>query len=155
MIRYSLKCGNAHGFEGWFASSGDYDGQRDSKLVECPVCRSHDITKELMTPSVSTSRAKERRHQKAAGAGQTAVLQPEGHGSEKREMLQKMRELREKILAGSENVGNRFSEEARKIHFGEAQARGIHGLTSLEEAAELIDEGIEIMPVPDLPEERN
>jgi hypothetical protein len=72
-----------------------------------------------------------------------------------REKLRQLREMRDRILADSENVGSRFSEEARKIHYGEAEQRGIHGQASLEEAAELIEEGISVLPIPDLPGDRN
>jgi len=151
MIRYSLQCSGGHGFEGWFSSSQDHDEQKARGLLACPACGSHEVEKTLMAPSVATARKKEARAERAA-AKQKAALPAD---PKKREMLKQIKELRDKVLAGAENVGDRFSEEARKIHYGEAEARGIFGQATVEEAVGLIDEGIEVLPIPDLPEDRN
>jgi hypothetical protein len=153
MIRYALACNSGHGFEGWFASSADYDRQREGELVQCPTCGSSDISKELMAPAVSTARKREERSEKSTSMVSAAV--PASLDGVTREKLRQLREMRDRILADSENVGPRFSEEARKIHYGEAEQRGIHGQASLEEAAELIEEGISVLPIPDLPGDRN
>jgi hypothetical protein len=150
MIRYSLQCSAGHGFEGWFSSSQDHEEQKAGGLVACPVCGSHDVGKMLMAPSVSTGRKKEARRELAARQAAALPADPK-----KREMLKQIKELRDKVLAGAEDVGERFSEEARKIHYGEAEARGIFGQASVEEAVELMDEGIDVMPIPELPEDRN
>jgi hypothetical protein len=153
MIRYSLECKKGHGFEGWFSSSADYDLQKERGLVECPACGSRDVSKSLMAPSVATARKKEERREVAAK--QQAALQPGGLDPQKREMLKQLKELRDKVLSGAENVGEKFAEEARKIHYGEADARGIFGQASIEDAKALVEEGIDVLPIPDLPEDRN
>lgn len=154
MIRYSLQCEREHGFEGWFSSSADHDRQKDAGLVECPVCGSRKIGKALMAPSVATARKKEARAEVAA-AQQTAVMKPAGADAQKLSMLRQLKELRDKVLSGAENVGESFAEEARKIHYGEADSREIYGKASLEDAASLVEEGIEVMAVPDFPEDSN
>jgi hypothetical protein len=154
MIRYALSCKSGHSFEGWFGSSVDYERQRGRNLVECPSCGSREVSKELMAPAVSTARKREARKEQKELVPAT-VAAPVPLDDEKREMLRQLREMRDKILSDSENVGPRFSEEARKIHYGEAEQRGIHGQASLDEAAELIEEGISVLPIPDLPGDRN
>ncbi|MEC9344338.1 MAG: DUF1178 family protein [Pseudomonadota bacterium] len=164
MIRYMLACDSGHEFEGWFGSSDDFDRQGAHGLLACPVCDSRQVSKTLMAPSVSTSRKREAaltvassRDDEAApvpavpGAG----MQLAGLTQEQRAIVRKMRELKDRLLSQAEDVGERFSEEARKIHYGEAEARGIYGRASLEEARELIEEGVEFTPLPDLPEEQN
>ncbi|HUH48307.1 MAG TPA: DUF1178 family protein [Mycoplana sp.] len=142
MIRYDLVCDNAHGFEGWFGSAADFDRQKERALVSCPTCGSPRVTKRLMAPAVSTTRKKEeRRH---------AVM-----NAHNQEMLGKLRELVATIKANAEDVGERFPEEARKIHYGEAEQRGLIGKATAEEARALIEEGVEIAPLPVLPDDTN
>ena len=156
MIRYSLRCDRDHEFEGWFGSSLDYDRQKEKGLVECPVCHSSDVAKALMAPAIATSRKREERSEPAAAGNVPApALAASGLGPRQREMLRQMRDLREKILASAEDVGERFPEEARKIHYGEKEARGIYGKASLAEAVELVEEGVEFLPMPDLPDDTN
>jgi len=153
MIRYALCCEREHGFEGWFASSADFDIQNGRKLVACPVCGTTEIRKELMAPSVATSRKRVARSERDPAT--LVAIPPAELDDGKREMLRQLRQFRDKILADSENVGPRFSEEARRIHYGEAEQRGIHGQASLDEAAELLEEGIAILPILELPGDRN
>lgn len=165
MIRYSLACGKGHAFEGWFGSSQDFDDQQESGLLECPFCGDHEITKTLMTPSVATSRKREAARLPAAGeetaqpadhaAAAAVPVQLAGLTAEQRAIVRQMRELKDKLLSHAENVGDKFGEEARKIHYGEAEQRGIYGKATLDEALELAEEGIEFLPLPDLPEDRN
>lgn len=160
MIRYSLHCANDHSFEGWFGSSQDFDRQNGMGLVSCPVCSSVEVEKSLMAPAVSTSRKREETRAVAEAAARAEAPVPAeataaGLSQKQREMLSQMRELRDKILSGADNVGERFPEEARKIHYGEAKARGIYGKTSVEEAVRLAEEGIDLLPLPDLPEDKN
>ena len=160
MIRYSLVCGKGHEFEGWFGSSLDYDDQQEKGLLECPYCGSHEISKTLMAPSVATSRKREDHAAQLPAvaeeaAAPSAPVQFSGMTAEQRAIVKQMRELKEKLLSQAENVGDKFSEEARKIHYGEAEQRGIYGKATLDEAAELAEEGIEFLPLPDLPEDRN
>ena len=141
MIRFSLVCERDHEFDGWFRSSDDFDAQRKRGLVSCPACSSAKVEKALMAPAISTARKQE----KIA----LAV------GDEQKKMLAQFHELGRKLREGAENVGEKFADEARKIHFGEAEARGIYGEASPDEVKGLLDDGVEFMPLPALPEERN
>lgn len=142
MIRYSLICDNAHEFEGWFSGSADFDRQVEMGFLACPVCNSTSISKGLMAPSVSTARKQEARQQVAMDLA-------------RQEMMSKLKEMVASIKANAEDVGERFPEEARKIHYGEADQRGIIGQASLSEVRDLIDEGIEVAPLPVLPDDAN
>jgi len=142
VIRYELSCDNGHGFEGWFASAGDFDRQCERALVSCPACGSTHVAKQLMAPSVATARRKERRQELVMQAGQ-------------REMMSRLREAVSAIRANSEDVGERFPEEARKIHYGEAEERGLIGRATPHEVRELLEEGVEIAPLPVLPDDAN
>lgn len=142
MIKYSLSCDNAHAFEGWFSESADFDRQVASGFLTCPVCNSAAISKTLMAPSVSTARRQEEK--------QAMVMD-----LARREAIAKLKEAVAAIKANAEDVGEKFPEEARKIHYGEADARGIIGQASLVEVRDLLDEGIEIAPLPVIPEDAN
>lgn len=139
MIRFSLSCDNDHEFEGWFRSNEDFDGQAARGLVSCPACGSVNVGKALMAPAISSA-------QETAPA--TLALDPE-----KREMMKALREMVRAVKANAEDVGETFPEEARRIHHGEAKARGIYGRASREEARALIEDGIEVAPLPDLPDD--
>ncbi|AKI03274.1 hypothetical protein IMCC20628_04606 [Hoeflea sp. IMCC20628] len=139
MIRFSLHCEKDHEFEGWFSSSADYDAQCDRGLVECPVCSSREISKALMAPAVAVSRET---------ASRPLAMDPE-----KRDMMRKLRGMVQAVRQNSEDVGDRFADEARKIHHGETEARGIIGKASSEDAKSLIEEGIEIAPLPEFPDD--
>lgn len=141
MIRFALRCGSAHAFEGWFRDNADFDRQAANGLVECPVCGSGEVAKALMAPAVSTAR----RQEKMALA----------LGAEQKRIAGELKALGEKLRAGAQDVGDRFAEEARKIHFGETEARGIYGRATPQEAAGLHEDGIEFMPLPAFPDERN
>lgn len=143
MIKFSLICDQEHGFEIWFGSSDEYDKQKKRKLLSCPSCGSSKIQKALMRPSVSTARKKDQ------------MMQISNVQKAQKELMEKVRQLRDEVVKNGENVGQRFPEEARKIHYGEAEARGIFGSASVEDAKELIDEGIEVMPLPVLPDDQN
>ena len=141
MIRYSLVCDNAHDFDAWFRNSDDFDRQKKRGLVECPECASKKVGKALMAPAVSTSRGKEK----------VALAM----GEEQRKAMAALKELSKKMLEGAEDVGDRFAEEARKIHFGETEARGIYGEATPEEAAGLVEDGVAFMPIPVFSDDRN
>ena len=166
MIRYKLACPKAHEFEAWFPSSEGYDAQVAKKLVACPACGSTAIKKALMAPSVVTSERKaatrSRRGAKAVEVPAEALAMPVGPPvpervltGPQREMLRKLKAMRDKVLSEAENVGPRFAEEARKIHYEETPARGIYGEASRAEVEELVSEGIDVYPVPVLPEDQN
>lgn len=141
MISFSLTCENAHEFEGWFRSNDDFQTQKKRKLVGCPVCGSHKVEKALMAPAVSTSRKQEK----------IALAM----NAQQREALTQLKALSEKIRENADYVGDKFAEEARKIHFGETEARGIYGEATPDEAKSLVEEGVEFMPIPVFPEDRN
>ena len=111
MIRYSLSCEKAHEFEGWFSESADFDRQKASGYLTCPVCGSADVSKVLMAPAVSTARQKEDTQALAVSTAQ-------------KQALVKLKDAIREIRASSEDVGEKFPEEARKIHYGETEARG-------------------------------
>lgn len=142
MISFNLICSNTHEFEGWFSSSSNFDAQKERGLVECPVCGDKAVEKSLMAPSVATSRSKEQ-----------AV--PVAMNAEQQKMMSQIRELTKKMREGAEDVGEKFAEEARKIHYGETEARGIYGQATPVEAKDLADEGVEFIPLPTLPEDQN
>lgn len=142
MIKYSLRCDQAHEFEGWFRSADDFDRQADLGVLSCPTCGSTRVTKTLMAPAVSTSR------QKTVNA--VAVQE-----TQQREMIVAIWELRDKIVNNADDVGNKFAEEARRIHYGEVEERGIYGQATADEAKELIEEGVDFLPIPELPDDRN
>lgn len=165
MIRYRLVCSNAHDFEAWFRSSEDFEAQARGGLLACPQCGAREVTKALMAPSVVSGRREpvvvEAPSATPANSGEAApeaatlalplaALSPEGQA-----MLAELKALKAKLIEGSEDVGNRFAEEARRIHFGEAPKRSVHGEATREDAEALIEEGIEIMALPVLPDERN
>jgi hypothetical protein len=148
MIRYDLVCRNGHEFDSWFRNSKNFDQQAAAGLVSCPLCGTSDVAKQLMAPRIGV-----KSNRKAAAAGEVMVG---GLLDAKSRMLMSMiRELRAEIDKNTENVGEQFAAEARRIHYGEAERRGIRGLATREEAVSLEDEGIEIFPVPRLPEESN
>ena len=142
MIKFNLACDNNHTFEAWFSSSSDFDDQKERKLVSCPHCNSLDVEKALMVPAVSTSRAKDKKQQMLMNQAQA-------------EAMNNIRKMVEDVKANSEDVGDKFPEEARKIHYGEADARGIFGKASLNDVHELVEEGVDILPLPDVPEDQN
>ena len=156
MIRYSLRCEGGHAFESWFQSSSAYDSQVKPKLVTCPACGSAKVEKSIMAPQIVS---KKRRDSAApAPAASTDVTAPASTPlmmAQERELRTKLRELRDHIVKNADNVGERFSNEARKMHYGDIEHRPIYGEASPDEARSLIEEGVEVSPLPVLPEDRN
>lgn len=136
MIKYRLHCSEDHEFEAWFASSGSYEVQVATGQVCCPECDSRDVSKSIMAPNVSV---RSRAHDDEMPARYRNLV----------------REVAKAIVAGTEDVGDRFPEEARKIHYREVEQRAIRGVASPDEARSLVEEGVEIMALPRLPEEAN
>jgi hypothetical protein len=152
MIRYALHCDKAHEFESWFPSSDSYEAQRKQDFVACPVCGSTKVDKALMAPQV----ARKDRAPAAEPATPTPPPSPVAVVSPvEQELRAKLRELREHIVKTADPVGERFAEEARKIHYGESEHRSIYGQATPEEARELAEEGIEFHALPVLPDDRN
>lgn len=142
MISFNLCCDRNHEFEGWFSSSSDFDFQLENGFVTCPTCESATVAKSLMAPTVSTARKKEKLA--LAGAQAASQISPED-----------LKKFREKLTEGSEDVGRQFPEEARKIHYGETEARSIHGEADKNEVESLLEEGVSIIPIPGCPEDAN
>jgi hypothetical protein len=156
MILYRLKCKKGHEFEAWFASSAAFDKQEKAGLLSCAHCGTSKVSKALMAPRI----AKRARPKAAARKTEETAVEPAPKPETQRvaahrELAAAMRKLRAEVEAKSEYVGPRFSEEARKIHYEEVPARGIHGEATAEEAKALREEGIEFFPLPILPEDRN
>ena len=141
MIRFALTCEQDHEFEAWFRNNDDFDAQKQRKLVTCPHCGSTKVEKALMAPAVSTGRKK----------AQMAFAM----GEEQKRVMAQLKALAEKIRENADYVGDGFAEEARRIHFGEAEARGIYGEATLEQARSLAEEGVEFMPLPTFPDDHN
>lgn len=160
MIHYMLTCEAEHGFEGWFRSSADFDEQAASGRIDCPVCGSRSVTRGLMAPAVRSARtevtppdARSAAEDKpAVPAESVPMMLPD---PAQRAMLQALRELREAVVKNADYVGDRFADEARKIHYGETEHRGIYGEATFEDAKALAEEGIEVQPLPILPDDRN
>ncbi|WP_150497613.1 DUF1178 family protein [Roseibium aquae] len=174
MIRYSLVCDSGHASEGWFRNSSDFDRQQTGGHLSCPLCGSLQIVKGLMAPAVSTSRSREARSAEPAGnkdgsmresdpvsvsgaavappSNTAAILPPD---LRQKEIAAAYRLLRAQIIANAENVGSDFAREARKMHHGETQERTIYGETTRKDAEALLDEGIDILPLPAPPEDAN
>lgn len=131
MISFNLRCTKDHEFEGWFKDSAGFEEQIAKKKIECPICGNRKVEKALSRPNISSSRS-----QTAAQAEASSKM---------REVL---REFRRTIETTHEHVGDRFAEEARKIHYGESEARGIYGEATGEEAKSLADEGIAVAQIP-------
>jgi len=131
MIHYQLRCSGGHGFEGWFRDSTTFERQAAGGEISCPVCNDARIDRAPMAPRVA----------KAQESAQLPAPSP----AVMRELLRKMRQT---VEANCEHVGDRFAEEARKIHYGEAEARGIYGGATPEEVSGLSEEGIEVQQIP-------
>jgi hypothetical protein len=153
MIRYSLHCDKDHSFESWFQSSSAYDSQVKRKLVTCPVCGSAKVEKAIMAPQIVGKKGRDNPAPapvEAAAPEATPLMM-----TQERELRAKLKELRDHIVKTADNVGERFPNEARKMHYGDIEHRPIYGEASPEEARALIDEGVEVAPLPVLPEDRN
>lgn len=147
MIKFSLICDQEHSFEAWFGSNDDFDKQRKRGLIDCPTCGSKQVSKSLMAPRVSGT--------KKSTDADTVPMAQLPTPQLPTEMVEQLRAIKKHVEANAENVGDKFPEEARKIHYGETEARGIYGKATLEEAAGLAEEGVGVVPLPDLPEDKN
>ena len=156
MILYNLICHKGHAFESWFPSSTAYDKQAKRGLVSCPSCGSAKVEKAIMAPrlarkdkSTSTSVAPVEEAAPTAPSP-VAMLSPQ-----EQEFRTKLKELRDHLTANADNVGKKFPEEARKMHYGEIERCSIYGEATAQDAKALHEEGIEFHPLPVLPDERN
>ena len=150
MIKYALICEQRHEFESWFANSTAYDKQAKRGLVSCPACGSSKVEKAIMAPRLSGTHKGKKRAAEPPASSPVAMLSPQ-----EQELRAKLKELREHITKNADYVGQKFPEEARKMHYGDIEHRSIYGEASLETAKELSEEGIELHPLPVLPDEQN
>ncbi len=134
MIKYALQCDQAHEFEGWFGSSADYDDQAARGLVECPVCGSHGVSKQIMAPAVAGTKA-----QRAAPAPDPKMREM---------MMAAMGEVRRHVEDNFDYVGDAFAKEARAIHEGKSEDRGIYGQATPAEVKKLVDDGVPVAAMP-------
>lgn len=159
MIRYALACANGHEFESWFPSSDAYEAQLARALVACPVCDATQVEKQIMRPSVARLGTAPQAETVAAPAPAPEAApapQPVAVFSERERDLRAMvRAFREHVVKNAENVGERFPDQARKMHHGDIEHRSIYGQASPVEVKELLDEGVELHPLPILPDDRN
>lgn len=160
MIHYALSCNNGHDFDGWFRNSSDFEGQAERGLVVCPACGASEVRKRLMAPAVSKGAdRKTARSDAPADVGSVTasskVAPTVSAAGIDPKILEKLRALKREVVSKADYVGSDFAEEARKIHYGEAEERGIYGEASRDSVRELTDEGIPVLPLPVLPEEHN
>ena len=137
MIRYALACEHDHAFEGWFGSSGDFDDQQAKGLLECPVCASQAVSKQIMAPAVAGTRKQ--------GAGADAPAPTRAM------MMEAMSRVRAHVEENFDYVGDRFAKEARDIHEGKSEDRGIYGEATPKEIKSLVEDGVNIAPLPPAP----
>ena len=165
MIRYALACDKGHDFESWFQNSSAYDKQVKRGLVTCPLCGSAKVEKAIMAPRLArtdTEASAMREPEPAEAPAETAPVPAPAEKTpvamispREQELRQKLKELRDHLTRNSDNVGPKFPEEARKMHYGEIEHRSIYGEASPDEAKALAEEGIPFHPLPVLPDERN
>ena len=170
MIKYSLHCDQNHEFEGWFRNSDDCEAQTRDGLLQCPICGSTKISKSLMMPRVSGTRSQDNPKMTPVEAGTNAVSSQctdlgadPGKGSDaelgaapdKKQMQEMLRAFRDHVVENSDYVGDKFAEEARKMHFEESKPRGIYGEATSDEVKSLSEDGIDCLPLPVLPEDQN
>jgi hypothetical protein len=145
-----LRCGAGHTFEGWFASDADFQAQREGGLLDCPLCGNADVAKLPSAPRLNLSGARAPAPERAAGTAEAPPPAPAPaptmavHGNAVSRFVEAVAEL----LQNTEDVGTRFAEEARRIHYGEAEQKAIRGQTTPEERAALAEEGIEVFTLP-------
>jgi hypothetical protein len=160
MIHYNLRCERGHAFESWFQSSAAYESQEKRKLVNCPVCGSAKVERAIMAPRIIGKKGRDKAEPAPVAAAPADAATPASTPTpllmaQERELRAKLKELRDHIVKNADNVGARFPNEARKMHYGDIEHRPIYGEASPDEARALIDEGVEVSPLPVLPDDRN
>jgi hypothetical protein len=147
MIHYTLRCDRGHSFESWFQSSSTYDSQVKRKLVTCAVCGSAKVEKAIMAPRIVG--AKKRGSQAPADPSISAMM------AEERDLRAELKQLHDHLIKNADDVGARFPNEARKMHYGDIEPRPIYGEASPEETRSLIEEGVAVGSLPVLRDDRN
>jgi hypothetical protein len=150
MIRFALNCVHDHAFEGWFKSGAAFDQQAAAGDITCPVCGDNAVRKAVMAPAVVRSSSRSEQALVPAPAPAPAA-EPTPDQVKAAMFMAMLRKVREHVEQNFDNVGEKFPEEARRIHYGEAEARDIYGQATIEEAKELLEEGITVRPLPELP----
>ena len=151
MIKYQLRCSSGHEFEGWFKDGATYDVQAKTGGIECPYCGDADISKAIMAPAIPSKRSRTSSQQVEAGDAEAGLLSEERAREVAAKILDAVNTLRSHVEGNYDDVGDKFAEEARRIHYGEAEERGIYGQASIDEAEELDEEGIEVFRLPTPP----
>jgi hypothetical protein len=146
MIHYTLVCDQRHEFDGWFRGSAGFDEQKRLGVLVCPECGSTDVSKGIMAPNVATG-ADDRDDKRPAT--------PSEHVARRSQMRQFVADLRAHVERTCDYVGERFPDEARRLHNGESERRNIYGEATLEEAKALTEEGVPIAPLPPIPNSDN
>jgi hypothetical protein len=141
MIKYALVCEHDHAFEGWFAASADYEDQMAAGRVECPVCGASDVRKQIMAPAVAGTKAR-------SGAAQAPAPMREM-------MMEAMGKVRQLVEDNFDYVGDAFATEARAIHEGRSEDRGIYGEASPKEVRALVEDGVNVAPMPPAPPKKS
>ena len=140
MIRYALACAQGHGFEGWFAASADFDEQASRGLVECPICGDRQVRKQIMSPSVAGTK---KRDVGPPGPNRQAM------------MMETMAKVRAHVEETFDYVGDAFAREARAIHEGRCEERGIYGEATPAEVKGLVEDGVPVAPLPPAPPKKS
>ena len=146
MIRYALVCEHAHEFEGWFGSSADFDDQQARGLLSCPVCDSRGVRKQIMAPAVAGTK---RRGQNDAATQAQAQVQTQAM------MMEAMSRVRRHVEENFDDVGDAFAREARAIHEGRSEERGIYGQATPAEVRDLVQDGVPVAPLPPEPPKKS
>jgi hypothetical protein len=147
MIRYALSCARGHQFEAWFGSGADYERAAAAGENSCPFCGSTSVEKAPMAPAIGG-----KSRQVATANEKVTLAAPDPRQAAFREAL---KDFRRKLTENADYVGERFAEEARKIHYNEVEPHGIYGEATVEEAERLAEEGVTFQPMPPLPEDHN
>lgn len=149
MICYALKCGAGHEFDAWFSSGDSFDEQTEAEAILCPECGRADVVKAPMAPAVLRGRSKSPQREAELAPCETQTAEPV------EQAYAFVTGFREHLKATADDVGDKFAEEARKMHHGETEERSIYGKATVDEAKALIEEGIPALPLPKLPEDHN
>jgi hypothetical protein len=147
VIHYSLLCENRHAFDAWFKNAAAYDEQVHRGIVTCPICSTSKVEKSIMAPAVSRAGEEMR-------SGSEKMSFSAGH-PQQAQLRAALQQLREKVTTEADYVGDQFATEARKIHFHETEPRGIYGEATSDEVANMVEDGIDFMPLPHIPEDHN
>jgi hypothetical protein len=141
MIRYALACDQAHEFEGWFAASADFEAQNGRGLIECPACGSREVREQIMAPAVSGTR-------KRGAPAETP-------GGKRAMMMEAMARVRAHVEESFDYVGDTFAREARAIHEGKSEERGIYGEATPAEVKGLVEDGVPVAALPPEPPKKS